>query len=125
MNESTKARVRERAGNCCEYCQLPQIDSPLAPLQIEHVIPVKHGGTDDIENLALACIDCNLRKGPNLTGIDPATDTITRLFNPRSDRWDDHFHWDRIYVRGKSASGRNTVRVLGMNSDEQLALRSV
>jgi len=33
----------------------------------------QHGGFDDLDNLALACIDCNLHKGPNLTVIDPET----------------------------------------------------
>lgn len=71
MNERTKARVRERAGYRCEYCHLSQDDSPLAALHIEHIIPRAHGGTDHLDNLALACIDCNLHKGPNLTGLDP------------------------------------------------------
>ena len=31
-----------------------------------------------MDNLALACIDCNLHKGPNLTGIDPETNQVTR-----------------------------------------------
>lgn len=125
MNEATRSFVRDRAGNLCEYCRLSQFDSPLAPLQIEHVIPIKHGGTDGVENLALACIDCNLHKGPNLTGIDPVTNAITELFRPRSDEWGDHFEWDGSYIRGKTDKGRTTIRVLAMNSDERLALRSV
>ena len=83
MLPGTKTRVRERAGNTCEYCRLHQDDSPLAVLHNEHIIPKIHGGTDDLDNLALACIDCNLHKGPNLTGIDPATGTVTELFHPR------------------------------------------
>jgi len=62
MDARTRALVRERAGDRCEYCQLPQEDSPLAVLHIEHLLPKIHGGTDDMENLALACIDCNLHK---------------------------------------------------------------
>ena len=85
MDTSTKALVQERAGNCCEYCQLHQDDSPLAALHIEHIIPKKHGGSEDMDNLALACIDCNLHKGSNLTGIDPETNEVTELFHPR--RW--------------------------------------
>ncbi len=91
VNESNRAIVRERAGHRCEYCRLHQDDSPLAVLHVEHVIPRKHGGTDDVDNLALACIDCNLHKGPNLTGIDPETEEITVLFHPRHDVWGDHF----------------------------------
>jgi 5-methylcytosine-specific restriction endonuclease McrA len=68
-----RALVRERAHNACEYCHLHQDDSPLVTLHLEHIIPRIHGGSDDINNLALACIDCNLHKGPNLAGIDPQT----------------------------------------------------
>ena len=124
LNESTKQQVRNRAGHRCEYCQLSQQDSPLARLQIEHVIPIKHGGGDELDNLALACIDCNLHKGPNLTGIDPDTGQTTELFHPRHNRWDDHFRWDGITIVGTTAIGRTTARVLNMNSDDQLTLRS-
>jgi len=125
VDSQTRARVRERAGNRCEYCRLPQEDSPLAALHVEHVVPKVHGGTDDLENLALACIDCNLHKGTNLTGVDPVTRLITNLFHPRRERWDEHFAWEANQIVGRSASGRATVRVLQMNSDDRLALRSV
>lgn len=69
-------------------------------------------------------MDCNLHKGPNLTGLDPVTGTITRLFHPRRDRWEDHFAWRGIRIIGITPVGRVTVQVLAMNSDEQLALRS-
>lgn len=123
MNDATRDLVRRRANHRCEYCQLHQDDSPLAALHIEHIRPRKHGGTDDDSNLCLACIDCNLHKGSNLTGIDPITETITPLFHPREQRWEDHFMWDGIRIAGRSAIGRTTVRVLCMNSEEQLELR--
>lgn len=82
MNNSVRQTVRERANKCCEYCGLRQKDSLLAALHVEHIIPKKHGGTDELENLALACIDCNLRKGSNLTGIDPLTGQTVSLFIP-------------------------------------------
>lgn len=124
MLPSTKTRVRERAGNACEYRHLHQDNSPLAVLHIEHIIPKIHGGTDDLDNLALACIDCNLHKGPNLTGIDPRTGAVTELFHPRLHAWDDHFAWDGIYLVSNTPVGRTTIRVLNVNSEEQLALRS-
>ena len=124
MNPATRAAVRERAANRCEYCQLHQDDSPLAVLHVEHIVPRFHGGSDELDNLALACIDCNLHKGPNLTGIDPETDRITELFHPRRHQWDEHFVRRGVYIVGTSAIGRTTVRVLHMNSDDQLALRS-
>ena len=124
MGPQIKAQVRERATNACEYCQLRQEDSPLAVLHIEHIVPKLHGGSDNLENLALACIDCNLHKGTNLTGIDPETNAGTELFHPRRHGWNDHFEWQGISLVGKTAIGRTTVRVLNMNSDDQLALRS-
>src|SRR5260370_38320343 len=97
ISAQIRAQVRERAQNACEYCHLHQDDSPLAALHVEHIIPKIHGGSDDIDNLALACIDCNLHKGTNLTGIDPETKEITELFNPRRQAWEDHFGWQGIY----------------------------
>ena len=107
-----------------KYCHLHQSDSPLAALHIEHIIPKVHGGDDDFQNLALACVDCNLYKGTNLTGIDPQTGLVTELFHPRRQRWEDHFEWLGIYLSGKTAAGRTTIRVLNINSEDQLGLRS-
>ena len=124
MTASTRTLVRQRAGDRCEYCQLHQDDSPFAVLHIEHIRPRKHGGSDHESNLCLACIDCNLHKGPNLTGIDPLTGKVTALFHPREQRWAGHFAWQGIRITGTTAIGRTTVQVLQMNSDDQLSLRS-
>jgi hypothetical protein len=123
MTEAVRRFVRERAEHRCEYCQLHQDDSPLAALHIEHIRPRKHGGTDGEENLALACIDCNLRKGSNLTGIDPETGAVTVLFHPRQNSWETHFEWKGLHLAGRTTVGRTTVRVLELNSDDRLDLR--
>lgn len=123
MTEAVRHLVRQRAKHRCEYCQLHQDDSPLAALHIEHIRPIKHGGSDALENLCLACIDCNLHKGTNLTGIDPETDEITPLFHPRRDNWDEHFFWNGISITGRTSVGRATVRVLVLNGDDRLDLR--
>ena len=124
MDAATRRLVRNRAGNRCEYCGLDQDHSPLATLQLEHVIPRKHGGSEEQENLALACMDCNLAKSSNIAGRDPDSGELTPLFNPRTDKWDDHFLFDGNYVVGKSAVGRTAIYVLNMNSDYQLELRA-
>jgi hypothetical protein len=103
---------------------LHQDDSPLARLHVDHIIPKKHGGMDDEGNLALSCIDCNLHKGTNLVSIDPASSEITEIFDPRRQRWDEHFRWQGIHIVGLTAVGRTTILVLAMNADDQLALRS-
>jgi hypothetical protein len=92
-------------------------------LQIEHIIPRKHGGTDDNHNLALACIDCNLAKSSNLSGIDATTGATVPLFNPRSQRWDEHFVWQGSFLVGLTAIGRATIRVLNMNDEERQQVR--
>ncbi len=124
IDAATRRLVRERAGDRCEYCRLHQDHSPLATLQIEHVNPRKHGGTDDIENLALACIDCNLSKSSNIAGRDPQSTGIFALFDPRRDVWADHFQLVGAYIVGTTAIGRATIAVLNMNSDYQLELRA-
>ena len=79
MDAATRDIVRKRANYRCEYCGLHEDQSPLAALHIEHILPRKHGGTDHLENLALACIDCNLHKGSNVAGYDPETKQLTEL----------------------------------------------
>jgi 5-methylcytosine-specific restriction endonuclease McrA len=123
MDAATRAAVRARARDRCEYCQRLQSTSPLIPLHIEHVIPRKHRGSDDIDNLALACAECNLHKGSDLTGLDPDSGQVTSLFHPRRDRWDDHFRWDGLRIVGQSAVGRTTVRVLQLNAPARLRVR--
>jgi hypothetical protein len=123
MDAALKRLIRERAGDRCEYCRLTQVQSPLFSLQIDHIRPRKHHGGDDIENLALACIDCNLHKGPNLSGIDAESGAMTELFHPRLHAWSEHFEMDGPLIIGRTAIGRVTVDVLNMNSLEQITLR--
>lgn len=123
MNAVTRALVRERANDLCEYCLLPQKHCDLTH-PIEHIVSKQHGGTDLDENLALACHRSNLRKGPNLTGIDPVSDELVRLFHPRRDRWGEHFFVDGLWIKGRTPIGRATVRVLTMNDTRRLELRA-
>ena len=123
MDASTRNAVRDRAGQQCEYCQREQADSPLIPLHIEHVIPRKHDGGDGIENLALACADCNFKKSSDLAGLDPDTGQLTPLFHPRQHPWSEHFGWIGIQIIGLTPIGRTTIRVLGLNSSERLRVR--
>jgi hypothetical protein len=123
MDAETRRFVPERAEHRCEYCGLHQNDSPLGPLQIEHVVPKKHGGGDERENLALACVDCNLHKGTNIAGLDPETGRLTPLFNPRRHAWDEHFIWVGAEIQGITAIGRVTVYVLDLNSADRIEFR--
>lgn len=124
MDEATRQLVRTRAAGRCEYCRSHQDDEPFTRFQTEHVVARQHGGSDDESNLALACPHCNLHKGPNLAGLDPFDDTLTPLFNPRTQRWEDHFARRGPLIMGQSAVGRATVRVLNMNDRLRAELRA-
>lgn len=95
----------------------------MASLHVEHILPRKHGGGDDLDNLALACIDCNLRKGSNVAGYDPETGLLTELFHPRKHPWSEHFERRGIMIVGKTPVGRTTIGVLQLNAEERLQLR--
>jgi HNH endonuclease len=123
MDAATRDFVRSRADHRCEYCFLPQEYTDLTH-HIEHVVARQHGGSDAIGNLALACQRCNLRKGPNLTAIDPLTGETVALFHPRRDQWADHFEFDRVRFSGLTAVGRATVALLAMNDARRVELRS-
>jgi hypothetical protein len=128
MNELA-GEVKRRASYRCEYCRAPQA-AFSRPFHVEHIVARQHGGGTVPENLALACWQCNLKKGPNLTGIDPKTGTVTLLFHPRKDNWADHFTVGietllalGIEIRGLTPTGRATVQVLGMNEEMRQMLR--
>ena len=125
MEERLRQNVRERAGNRCEYCRLRQEHEPFHPFHVEHVIARQHRGTDEFENLALACIICNLNKGPNLTGRDLDTDAVVRLFDPRVERWDDHFEIAGALILGRTPTGRTTAWLFRMNREERVELRQI
>jgi hypothetical protein len=123
MDAATREFVRRRAGWRCEYCLLDQGHSALTH-HVEHIVAKQHGGRDHVDNLALACHRCNLRKGPNLTGVDPVSGEVVPLFHPRRDRWTDHFVFQHNFIEGTTPVGRATVRVLAMNDARRMELRS-
>jgi hypothetical protein len=107
----------------CEYCQLQSALHP-APYQVDHIIAGQHGGADQLDNLAPACIHCNRYKGPNIAGIDSETGELARLFHPRLDEWNRRFRWSGPRIQPFSLIGRVTVSVLFMNDPEVVWLRS-
>ena len=120
-----RAAVEARAGHACEYCRLPQ-QGQVARFPIDHILPRSSGGQTDLQNLALACPHCNAHKWVHAHGIDPHTGERFSLFNPRSDRWSDHFQWSTqppYQIEGTTACGRATVDRLRMNDSNVLEVR--
>lgn len=64
---------------------------------------------------------CVHRRQPYFTSagtiLDPETDTIERLFDPRRQRWSDHFTWGEqgTHILGRTSIGRATVIALNLN----------
>ncbi len=110
LRRTVHARARAR----CEYCLLDEDDTPFSH-HYEHIIPVRHGGKTQSDNLALACLECNLAKGTDLTAFDPENNAITRLFNPRTDAWGEHFAFDGAKIIGLTPAGRATANFLRFN----------
>jgi len=128
MAEERRDRVRRRAQDACEYCQLPQRASIL-PHQLDHIIARQHMGSDDESNLCLCCLRCNLKKGSNIASIDPEDQgeyCIVALFHPRQQRWREHFQLrEDGRIEGLTPAGRATVRLLDCNTEERVQLRSL
>ena len=114
--------MRDRAAGQCEYCRLPQAATSV-PFEIDHIISRKHHGPTIASNLANACWYCNTFKGSDISGLDPRTRKLTRLFHPRRHKWTHHFRYDGPVLLGRTAIGRTTIRVLQINCDDALTLR--
>lgn len=114
---AVRARLRIEAHDRCGYCQTQQALA-YGPLEVDHITPVAAGGTDDIDNLWLACRPCNQYKGRQVIGRDPESGQPAHLFNPRLQTWRDHFEWreDGTHVVGMTAWGRATKHALNLNN---------
>jgi hypothetical protein len=101
-----------------------QDDEASATITIDHIISKQHGGNDDLSVLALACWYCNTHKGSNLSAIDPETGRVVSLYNPRLERWCDHFSREGARIVGLTPEGRATARLLGMNRVARIEYRT-
>ena len=116
--------VRERAGRRCEYCQHPD-SLTTAPYVCEHVLPRVKGAGDTPDELAWSCPYCNGHKHIKTHARDPQSNRLMPLFNPRRQKWSQHFSWseDSLLIVGRTATGRATVEALKLNREELIELR--
>ncbi len=124
ISPELRERVAETARHRCGYCLTSRrVVGPL--LEIDHIVPIAHGGSSAEENLFLACPICNGHKADKQSGLDPESGAAVSLFHPRADRWTDHFEWteDGAVIRGKTPVGRATVAALQMNHAEMILVR--
>ena len=118
------AAVALRARRRCEYCRAPE-DIFNFHFEIDHIFPGTLGGTNDLDNLALACPACHLYKSNALTGFDTVTQTDAPLFHPRRETWDNHFRLNTQNgnIEGATSTGRATVSRLQINHPDQIEAR--
>lgn len=118
INKITRQLVRERAKFLCEYCHSPEWSSADL-FTLEHLIPQSLDGSDELDNLALACRRCNERRYNFTTGIDSETGLETQLFQPRHQVWAEHFIWtaDGVKIISLTSVGRATCNRLDLNDE--------
>ena len=89
------------------------------------MIPHADGGSDDEENLWLACRLCNTYKCDHRLGFDPETEARVPVFDPSRQVWTDHFAWstDGTRVIGRTPCGRATTACLQLNNEIAVVVR--
>ncbi|MHB8524259.1 MAG: HNH endonuclease [Limisphaerales bacterium] len=126
MVEGISPRLRREVVNCaggrCEYCLMPEW-ALLAGCEVDHVISRKHGGITDLSNLALSCARCNRAKGTDVGSVGPGTGSFTRFFNPRIERWEQHFAFEHGRILGLTEVGLVTAKLLRLNEDDRVEER--
>lgn len=123
VSDDARNLVERRAQGACEYCLLPH-DASILPHQVDHIIGRQHRGSDEIDNLCLCCIRCNLKKGPNIASVDSQTGLVVALYHPRRQSWLEHFAFAANgLLKGMTPEGRATVELLGMNDEDRVRLR--
>lgn len=92
LSVRTRFEVFKRDGFTCRYCGRT---TPTVILQVDHVVPVSAGGSDDEMNLVTSCWECNSGKSAVplnevITGEDPHDRAILLLEKQRQLREYDH-----------------------------------
>ena len=118
--------IAKRARGRCEYCRSPMAFATQS-FSVEHILPISRGGETNMDNLALACPGCNSHKYTKIEAIDPVDGALTPLYNPRLQRWRNHFSWNEDFTRilGLTPTGRATVNALQMNRLGVINMRQV
>jgi len=114
--------VAARASHRCEYCLIHEEDTYLG-CQVDHIIAEKHGGATAAGNLSYACTFCNRAKGSDIGSIAATSGKFIRLFNPRTDRWEDHFTLNGVIIEAQTPIGEVTAKVLRFNEPDRILER--
>lgn len=121
-----RRRVAEQSRHRCGYCLTQEIVVGR-PMELDHLLPRSLGGPTTEDNLWLACSLCNEHKSNRVLVIDPQSGIQVRLFNPRKQRWQEHFEWAESGTRidGTTDVGRATVAALRLNRPSLVLARGL
>lgn len=122
VSANVRLEVAARADFLCEYCLIAEEDTFFG-CEVEHIISLKHGGSSESSNLAYACAFFNRHKGSDVGSVSE-TGEFSRFFNPRADRWSEHFRLVGNVIRPRSLIGEVTARILLFNHTDQLLERA-
>jgi len=126
MSSAVSARLRrlvfQRAHGICEYCLIHEEDACFS-FHVDHISSRKQKGSTTSDNLALACLRCNVSKGTDPGVIIGRPPRLVRLYHPRQDRWDEHFRIFAARIHPVSEIGEATVSLLDLNAQDRLLLR--
>ncbi len=75
--------------------------------------------------MCYVCPFCNRFKGSDIASLDPAGGSLTRLYNPRTDRWEEHFQAVAGAIHPLTAIGRATTRTLKLNLPARVEVRKI
>lgn len=118
ISPELRQTIAARASLSCEYCLVAEVDT-FYGCEVDHIISLKHGGSSELDNLAYACALCNRSKGSDIGSIS-TTGEFTRFFNPRKDRWAEHFVLENAIIRSLTTVGEVTAQILEFNSSARL-----
>jgi len=121
INVELRRQVTARAGRICEYCLIHE-DDTFFGCHVDHIVSEKHGGLTEIANLAFACTFCNLHKGSDIASLNHAG-SLTRFFNPRTDRWPQHFALVGAVIEPLTSIGEVTARIFQFNMTDRILER--
>jgi len=124
INNDLRQLIAMRAAYLCAYCLIHESDTSHG-CQVDHIISLKHDGVTAPENLAYACVFCNRHKGTDVGSVVWPTQQFVRFYNPRKDRWTEHFKLDGALIRPLTDIGKATAQIFGFNHSDRVLERQV
>ena len=106
LSKKTRFEVFKRDGFVCQFCGRTP---PAVVLEVDHVLAVANGGTDDQDNLVTACFDCNRGKGAG--HLDAASIPVAEKLAILKEREEQLKAYNRAVAASNRRRARDSARV--------------